>query len=104
MNRLAELQSQLASRKSTAYFARTAIALVGSAVFSGAAAKLFWDSIRFPVLGFLSIVVAIGLVLFAWSQYRRAQALLRHELELFASLKDVHRTLQLDDPAALLPR
>lgn len=102
--RLPELQSQLASRRSTAYFARTGVALVGSAIFSGAAAKLFWDSIRFPVLGAMSIAVALSLVVFAWRQYRKGQALLRHELELYASLKDVHRTLQLDDPAALLPR
>ena len=104
MARLPELQSQLASRRSTAHFARTGVAVVASAVFSAAAAKLFWDSIRFPVLGAASILVALGLVVFAWVQYRRGQALLRHELELFASLKDVHRTLQLDDLAALLPR
>jgi hypothetical protein len=104
MARLPELQSQLASRQSTAHFARTAIALVASAVFSAAAAKLFWDSIHFPVLGAVAILLAVGLVAFAWSQYRRARTLLQHELQLYASLKDVHRTLQLDDPGALLPR
>ena len=104
MARLPELQSQLASRRSTAYFARTAVALVGSAIFSAAAAKLFWDSIRFPVLGAVSILLAVVLVGVAWKQHRRARALLAIELQLYASLKDVHRTLQLDDPAALLPR
>ena len=102
--RLPELQSQLASRQSTAYFARTAVALVASVVFSAAAAKLFWDSLRFPVLGAGSILLAVGLVAYAWGQYRRARTHLRTELQLFASLKDVHRALQLDDPAALLPR
>jgi len=102
--RLPELQTQLASRQSTAYFARTAVALVASAVFSAAAAKLFWDSIRFPVLGALAILLAGGLVVYAWKQYRRAQAHLQTELQLYDSLKDVHRALQLDDPAALLPR
>jgi len=102
--RLPELQSRLASRRSTAYFARTAIALVASAVFSGAAAKLFWDSIRFPVLGAVSILLAAALVVYAWRQYRSARAFLETELQLYASLKDVHRALQLDDPAALLPR
>jgi predicted Na+-dependent transporter len=102
--RLPELQSQLASRRSTAYFARTAIALVASAVFSAAAAKLFWDSLRFPVLGALSIVLAVSLVVYAGRQYRRARTHLQNELQLYASLKDVHRVLQLDDPAALLPR
>ena len=102
--RLPELQSQLASRQSTAYFARTAVALVASAVFSAAAAKLFWDSIRFPVLGAVAVLVAIGLVVYAWIQYRRGQVHYRREMELFASLKAVHRALHLDDPAALLPR
>ena len=102
--RLPELQSRLASRRSTAHFARTAIALVASAVFSAAAAKLFWDSIRFPVLGAVSILLAAVLVVYAWRQYRQARAFLETELQLYASLKDVHRALQLDDPAALLPR
>ena len=102
--RLPELQAQLASRRSTAYFARTAVALVGSAIFSAAAAKLFWDSIRFPILGAVSILLSVVLVAFAWAQYRRARVLLATELQLYASLKDVHRTLRLDDPAALLPR
>jgi hypothetical protein len=102
--RLPELQSQLAVRHSTTYFARAAVSLVASFVFTGAAAKLFWDSIRFPVLGALSVVLAAGLVIYAWVQYRRGQAHYRREMELFTSLQAVHRALHLDDPAALLPR
>lgn len=102
--RLPELQAQLAVRRSTTHFARAGVALVGSAIFTGAAAKLFWDSIRFPVLGALSAVVAAGLIVFAWRQYRRGMSHHRRELELFASLQAVHRALHLDDPAALLPR
>ena len=102
--RLPELQAQLAVRQSTTHFARSGVALVGCAIFTGAAAKLFWDSLRFPVLGALAAVVATGLVVFAWIQYRRGMTHHRREMELFASLQAVHRALHLDDPAALLPR
>jgi len=102
--RLPELQAQLAVRQSTTHFARAGVALVASAVFTGAAAKLFWDSIRFPVLGAISATIASALIVFAWSQYRRGRNHHRRELELFASLQAVHRALHLDDPAALLPR
>jgi hypothetical protein len=102
--RLPELQAQLAVRQSTTHFARAGVALVACVVFSAAAAKLFWDSIRFPVLGALSVALAVGLVVFAWVQYRRGMAHHQREMELFASLQAVHRALHLDDPAALLPR
>ena len=102
--RLPELQAQLAVRRSTTHFARAGVALVASAIFSGASAKLFWDSIRFPVLGAVSAVVAMGLIVFAWVEYRRGMAHYRRELELFRSLQAVHRALHLDDPGALLPR
>ena len=102
--RLPELQRQLAVRQSTTHFARSGVALVACAIFTGAAAKLFWDSIRFPILGALSVVIAIALVVYAWVQYRRGMAHYRHEMELFASLQAVHRALHLDDPGALLPR
>jgi len=102
--RLPELQAQLAVRQSTTCFARAGVALVACAIFTGAAAKLFWDSIRFPVLGAVSVAVASALVVFAWIQYRRGMAHHRREMELFSSLQAVHRALHLDDPAALLPR
>ena len=102
--RLPQLQAELAVRQSTTYFARAGVALVASAIFTGAAAKLFWDSIRFPVLGAVSAVVASGLIIFAWVQYRRGAAHHRREMELFRSLQAVHRALHLDDPGALLPR
>ena len=102
--RLTELQAQLAVRQSTTYFARAGVALVACSIFTAAAAKLFWDSIRFPVLGAVAVLLAIGLVVYAWIQYRRGQVHYRREMELFTSLKAVHRALHLDDPAALLPR
>ena len=102
--RLPELQRQLAVRQSTTHFARAGVALVACAIFTGAAAKLFWDSIRFPILGAVSTAIALGLVVFASTQYRRGMANHRREMELFASLQEVHRALHLDDPGALLPR
>ena len=102
--RLPELQEQLAVRQSTTHLARAGVALVASAVFTGAAAKLFWDSIRFPVLGAVAAVLAAALIAFAWVQYRRGMVHYRREMELFASLQAVHRALRLDDPGALLPR
>ena len=102
--RLPELQEQLAVRQSTTHLARAGVALVASAVFTGAAAKLFWDSIRFPVLGAVAAVLACGLIVYSWVQYRRGMIHHRRELELFASLQAVHRALHLDDPGALLPR
>jgi len=101
---LPELQAELAVRRSTTHFARTGVALVASAIFSGAAAKLFWDSVRFPVLGAVAAVLASGLIVYSWVQYRRGMIHHRRELELFASLQAVHRALHLDDPGALLPR
>ena len=102
--RLPELQAQLAVRQSTTHYARAGVALVACSIFTAAAAKLFWDSIRFPVLGAVAVLLALGLVIYAWIQYRRGQVHHRREMELFASLQAVHRALQLDDPAALLPR
>ena len=102
--RLPELEASLASRKSTVHFARSGVSLVACIIFTAAAAKLFWDSIRFPILGAVAVLIAVGLVVYAWAQYRRGRVHLHQELELFARLQAVHRVLHLDDPSALLPR
>ena len=101
---LENLRAQLASRVSTVHFAHTGVALVAAFVFTGAAAKLFWDSIRFPLLGLVAVLIAVGLVAYAAVQYRRGKRELARELALFESLKGVRRALRLDDPASLLPR
>jgi hypothetical protein len=101
---LESLRAQLASRASTVHFARTGVALVAAFIFTGAAAKLFWDSIRFPRLGLAAVLVALGLVVYAAIHYRRGKRELKRELELFESLKGVRHSLRLDDPASLLPR
>ena len=101
---LESLRAQLASRTSTIHFARTGIALVAAFIFTGTAAKLFWDSIRFPRLGLGAMLLAAGLAVYSVVQYRRGKRELVRELALFESLKGMRRTLRLDDPASLLPR
>jgi hypothetical protein len=101
---LESLRTQLASRQSTVHFARTGISLVMAFIFTGAAAKLFWDSIRFPRWGLVAALVAVGLVVYAAVHYRRGRRALARELALFESLKGVRHSLRLDDPASLLPR
>jgi len=101
---LARLRAQLASRKSTVHFAHTGVALVMALIVTGAAAKLFWDSIRFSRLGLVAVLAAIGLVAYAVARYRRGKQELERELALYQSLKDVRQALRLDDPASLLPR
>jgi ABC-type glycerol-3-phosphate transport system permease component len=102
--RLPGLQAELASRRSTIHFARTGVSLVAALILTAASAKLFWDSVRFPVLGLVATLLASALVAYALVQYRRGQRHLRRELELFASLKAAHRALNLDNPSALLPQ
>lgn len=101
---LASLRAQLASRQSTVHFAHTGVSLVVAFIFAGAAAKLFWDSIRFPRWGLVAALVALALVVYATVQYRRGRRALAHELSLFESLKGVRHSLRLDDPASLLPK
>jgi hypothetical protein len=101
---LESLRAQLASRTSTVHFAHTGVSLVAAFIFTGAAAKLFWDSIRFPRLGLVAALVAVALVVYAVVQYRRGKRELARELALYESLKMVRHTLRLDDPASLLPR
>lgn len=101
---LAKLRAQLASRQSTVHFAHTGVSLVAAFIITGAAAKLFWDSIRFPRWGLGAALLAVGLVVYAALQYRRGRQALARELALFESLKGVRHSLRLDDPASLLPR
>jgi hypothetical protein len=101
---LARLRAELASRKSTVHFAHTGVALVTAFIFTGAAAKLFWDSIRFPRLGLAAVLAAAALVAYAGIRYRRGKRELERELALYESLQHVRQALRLDDPASLLPR
>ena len=101
---LEELQAQLAVRDSTAHYARAGAVLVVVLMLAGAAAKLFWDSIRLPFEGVAAALVAGLLALYAVVQLRHARRLDAEETERFERLVGLRRALRLDDPSAFLPR
>lgn len=102
--KLQQLQDGLSSRESTRHFAHAGIALIAAMIFAGASAKLFWDSLRTPILGFATATLALGLAIYSVVHYLRGRRDLRDELQRFASLQALRRTLNVDDPASLLPR
>ena len=101
---LERLQKELESRHSVGHFARTGIASLASLIFGGAAAKLFHDSVRFPILGVIASALCLGLAAYALHHYRKGKRLLKIELARFESLKQLRRTLRIDAPSAELPR
>lgn len=100
---LDQLQEGLATRRSTTCFAQSAIALVIALILAGAAGKLFWDSLRTPLLGGVAAVAALGLAGFAVSRYVRGKACLQDEFARYERMQGLRRQLRLDDPSALLP-
>ena len=48
---------------------------------SGAAAKLFWDSLKVPYLGFALVAVVLGLVSYSWVHYRKGRRELADKAE-----------------------
>jgi len=101
---LERLQKELESRRSILHFAQGSGALLLSLICAGAAAKLFWDSVRFPILGVLTATLSLGLAIYALRRYLSGKRLLGHELARFESLKALRRRLHIDDPWADLPR
>ncbi len=101
---LERLQRELAARQSVLYFAQSGAALVFALILAGAAAKLFWDSLRTPILGRGAAALSVGFATWSVLRYRRGQRTLRSEVERFEALKALRRALRLDDPSALLPR
>lgn len=98
------LQKELESRRSVTHFARVGLSSLGALISAGAAAKLFYDSVRFPILGLVAAVLCVCLVTYAARHYRKGKRLLKQELEHFESLKALRRTLRIDDPFLQLPR
>lgn len=101
---LERLQESLSTRQSTLHFARAGVSFIVSLLLGGAAAKLFWDSVRTPKLAFLVTAVSVGLVVYAFVNLRRGRRLLADELKQYDSMMELRRRLHLDDPSALLPR
>jgi hypothetical protein len=78
--------------------------LIVALIFGGAAAKLFWDSSKVPVLGFAATVVALGLLIYSLVRYTKGHRELAEELKRYGDLLELRRRLQLDNPSTLLPR
>lgn len=101
---LERLQERLSTRQSTLHFAHAGVSTIVALLLGGAAAKLFWDSLRTPKLAFLVTAVSLGLLTYAVSQLRKGRRELADELKQYDSLLELRRKLRLDDPSALLPR
>ncbi|MBX5483623.1 MAG: hypothetical protein IRZ16_17510 [Myxococcaceae bacterium] len=101
---LERLQSELADRQSPTCFAHAGIALVAALLFAGAAGKLFWDSIRTPLLGIAAAVLALALTTFGVIRYLQGRRRLRDEVARFERLMGLRRALRVDDPDNLLPQ
>lgn len=103
--KLEVLQAELAARESTLHFAHAAVALVVALLASGATGKLFWDLPGGKLyLGVPAVCFTFLLVIYSLVRYRRGMRVLAVELGQFEALKALRHTLNLDNPAALLPR
>ncbi len=60
---LERLQKELEARESTLHFAHAGVSFLFALMLAAAAAKLFWDSIRLPILGIVAAGCSIGLPL-----------------------------------------
>jgi len=101
---LERLQESLSTRQSTFHFAHASVSFMVSLLLGGAAAKLFWDSVRTPLLAFAVTAVSVGLVVYALAHFLKGRRALADELKRFDSMMELRRRLHLDDPSALLPR
>jgi hypothetical protein len=101
---LERLQKELEARESTLHFAHAGVSFLFALMLAAAAIKLFWDSIRLPILGIAATGCAIGLLAYSGFRYWRGQRALRWELQRYEHLRSLRRSLNIDDPSALLPR
>jgi hypothetical protein len=101
---LDQLQESLSVRQSTTHFAHAGVSTIAALLIGGASGKLFYDSIRTPVLAWGAALLALGLLVYAFRNYRAGRKVLADELTRYASMLELRRQLRLDDPSALLPR
>ena len=102
--RLDQLQASLSTRESTTRFAHAGVATVIASLVGGASGKLFYDSLRTPLLAWGAALLAFGLLVYAFISYRVGRKVLVDELKRYESMLALRSELRLDDPAALLPR
>jgi hypothetical protein len=103
-SQLDRLQERLATRQSIRHFAHMGVSFIVALIFAGAAAKLFWDSIRTPVVALAASGLALGLLVYGLIHFAKGRRLLAEELRQYNDLLELRRRLRLDNPAALLPR
>jgi hypothetical protein len=99
---LERLQKQLESRDSISCFAHSGVSFLAALILACASAKLFWDSVRVPILGFVTAAVSLILTGYAVRRYLKGRKMLKQELAQFESLKALRRVLCIDDPSAQL--
>ncbi|NVJ07339.1 hypothetical protein HUW63_19105 [Myxococcus sp. AM001] len=102
--RLDQLQASLSTRESTTRFARAGVATVIALLVGGASGKLFYDSLRTPLLAWAAALVSVSLLVYAFISYRTGRKVLVDELKQYESMLALRSELRLDDPSALLPR
>lgn len=102
--RFDQLQESLATRQSTTHFTHAGVSTIAFLLISGAAGKLFHDSLRTPVLAWGTALLALGLLVYGLRSYRKGRAVLADELQRYETLLALRSELHLDNPAALLPR
>ncbi|MFB1482184.1 hypothetical protein [Corallococcus sp. RDP092CA] len=102
--RFDQLQESLATRQSTTHFAHAGVSIIAFMLIAGAAGKLFYDSLRTPLLAWGASLLALGLLVYGFISYRKGRAVLLEELSQYEAMLALRRELHLDNPAALLPR
>ncbi|RKH07959.1 hypothetical protein D7V97_20875 [Corallococcus sp. CA053C] len=102
--RFDQLQESLATRQSTTHFTHAGVSVIAFMLISGAAGKLFYDSLRTPFLAWGATTLALGLLAYAFVSYRKGRVVLTDELQRYETLLALRHELHLDNPAALLPR
>ncbi|AGC45810.1 hypothetical protein MYSTI_04518 [Myxococcus stipitatus DSM 14675] len=103
-NQLDRLQESLSVRQSTTHFAHTGVATMVALMFGGAAGKLFYDSLRTPLLAWGVALLSVVLLGYALRRYLLGRRVLAEELKGYQAMLALRSQLRLDEPAALLPR
>jgi hypothetical protein len=101
---LDQLQERLSARESTTHFAHAGVSTIAALLIGGAAGKLFYDSLHTPVLAWGVTLLSLGLLMYAFRNYRAGRKVLTVELKGYETMLELRRQLRLDDPSALLPR
>jgi hypothetical protein len=103
-DQLERLQSRLSTRDSILHFAHAAVSVLVAAILAAAGWKMNLDGVAAPSGHLAPLGVAGVLTLYAATRTVWGLRALKRELVAFESLKSLRRTLQLDDPSALLPK